>query len=795
MSEPQRAVAGHQAIEPPAGAPKVGADDYPLLRKTCSRYMNADEMAKVDEAYRFAAEFHKNQRRRSGEAYINHPVEVALILAHDLRMDEDVICAALLHDTVEDTPATLGDLKELFGETVAELVDGVTKLTSIEVDSMDAKQALNLRKMFLAMSRDIRVVIIKLADRLHNMRTLAALPPDRRVFKAHETMDVYAPLADRLGISSVKWELEDLSFFYLEPEEYQRIARMVQDSRDQRERDTEEAIKTLTDELRRVGLSDFQITGRPKHLWSIYLKMKRKGKEFSDIYDLIALRVITGSVGDCYSALGAVHSLWHPLPGRFKDYIATPKPNGYQSLHTTVVGPEARPIEIQIRTREMHEQAEFGIAAHWLYKRAGNSKGDMSADDKSVDRQISWIRRSLDWTVEGDIDDPHEFLEDLRVDLFDDEIFVFTPKGEVMSLRAGSTPLDFAYAVHTEVGNHCVGAKVNGSVVSLTRPLATGDRIEILTNKNAKPSRDWMNIVKTPSARAKIRKYFAASTKSDDADAGRTALARELRKRGYGISTPRSVKALARVAGEQSFKGPDDMLAAIANGKLTAKSVANKVQAVLEEGSPAEMLAAQQKAAAEANAAREQFFSADATPMVPSRSQGGRGPRGSSAAKRRNSCGVVVKGDPDLLVHLARCCNPVAGDDIVGFVTRGRGVSVHRANCPNAKSLMANPERIIQVEWDTSGATQFQVEIMIEATDRMGLLKDVTIAVGDAGGNILSAATSTNSHGVARLRFLIAISDASLLDTLLSSVSRVPSVYDARRIMPGEGANTMSRRS
>ena len=795
MSESQRPVADYQAIEPPAGAPKVGADDYPLLRKTCSRYMNADEMAKVDEAYRFAAEFHKNQRRRSGEAYINHPVEVALILAHDLRMDEDVICAALLHDTVEDTTATLGDLKELFGETVAELVDGVTKLTSIEVDSMDAKQALNLRKMFLAMSRDIRVVIIKLADRLHNMRTLAALPPDRRVFKAHETMDVYAPLADRLGISSVKWELEDLSFFYLEPEEYQRIARMVQDSRDQRERDTEEAIKTLTDELHRVGLSDFQITGRPKHLWSIYLKMKRKGKEFSDIYDLIALRVITETVGDCYSALGAVHSLWHPLPGRFKDYIATPKPNGYQSLHTTVVGPEARPIEIQIRTREMHEQAEFGIAAHWLYKRAGNSKGDMSADDKSVDRQISWIRRSLDWTVEGDIDDPHEFLEDLRVDLFDDEIFVFTPKGEVMSLRAGSTPLDFAYAVHTEVGNHCVGAKVNGSVVSLTRPLATGDRIEILTNKNAKPSRDWMNIVKTPSARAKIRKYFAASTKSDDADAGRTALARELRKRGYGISTPRSVKALARVAGEQSFKGPDDMLAAIANGKLTAKSVANKVQAVLEEGSPAEMLAAQQKAAAEANAAREQFFSADATPMVPSRSQGGRGPRGSNAAKRRNSCGVVVKGDPDLLVHLARCCNPVAGDDIVGFVTRGRGVSVHRANCPNAKSLMANPERIIQVEWDTSGATQFQVEIMIEATDRMGLLKDVTIAVGDAGGNILSAATSTNSHGVARLRFLIAISDASLLDTLLASVSRVPSVYDARRIMPGEGANTMSRRS
>ncbi len=776
---------------PPEGAPEVGADDYPLLRKTCSRYLSAEGMTKVDEAYRFAAEFHRDQRRRSGEPYINHPVEVALILAHDLHMDEDVICAALLHDTVEDTPATLSDLSELFGETVAELVDGVTKLTSIEVDSMDAKQALNLRKMFLAMSRDIRVVIIKLADRLHNMRTLAALPPDRRTFKAHETMDVYAPLADRLGISSLKWELEDLAFFYLEPEEYQRIARMVQDSRDQRERDTEEAIKTLTDELRRVGLDGFTITGRPKHLWSIHLKMKRKGKEFSDIYDLIALRVILQTVGDCYSALGAVHSLWHPLPGRFKDYIATPKPNGYQSLHTTVVGPEARPIEIQLRTVEMHEQAEYGIAAHWLYKRAGNSQGNMSADDKSVDRQISWIRRSLDWTVEGDMEDPHEFLEDLRVDLFGDEIFVFTPKGEVMNLRAGSTPLDFAYAVHTEVGNHCVGAKVNGSVVSLTKPLATGDRVEILTNKSAKPSRDWMNIVATPSARSKIRKYFAASTKSDDAEAGRGELGRELRKRGYGISTPRSAKALARVSEELSFKETDDMLAAIANGKVTAKSVANKVQAVLEEGSPAEMLAAQQRANAEANAAREEFFEGGSKPMSAPRQA--RAPKG-SAKRRRASCGVVAKGDADLLVHLAHCCNPVAGDDIVGFITRGRGVSVHRSSCPNVKGLMAHPERMIEVEWDTSGATQFQVEIMVEATDRMGLLKDVTIAVGEAGGNILSAATNTSPQGVAKLRFLVAISDANLLDTLLATVSRVPSVYDARRIMPGEGANSIHGR-
>ena len=381
----------------PAARPKKGvpeAANFRLLQAACEAYLDEEGCEKVERAYRFAADYHRDQRRRSGEPYINHPVEVALILAHDLRMDEDTICAALLHDTVEDTPATKDELVERFGQTVADLVDGVTKLTSIQVSSMDAKQAWNLRKMFLAMSRDIRVVIIKLADRLHNMRTLAALPPDRRLFKARETMDVYAPLADRLGISSVKWELEDLAFFWLEPEEYQRVARMVQDSRAQREDDTERAIKTLDDELKSAGLTGYQITGRPKHLWSIYQKMTRKGREFSDIYDLIALRVITQTVGDCYSALGAVHSLWNPMPGRFKDYIATPKANLYQSLHTTVVGPDGKPIEIQIRTAEMHEASEYGIAAHWLYKKEGNSRGRMSAEDRAIDSTINWIRKT-----------------------------------------------------------------------------------------------------------------------------------------------------------------------------------------------------------------------------------------------------------------------------------------------------------------------------------------------------------------------------------------------------------------
>lgn len=778
------------AAQPQAARPKKGIPDaanYRLLQAACEAYLDEEGCDKVGRAYRFAADYHRDQRRRSGEPYINHPVEVALILAHDLRMDEDTICAALLHDTVEDTPATLDELRDLFGETVADLVDGVTKLTSIQVSSMDAKQAWNLRKMFLAMSRDIRVVIIKLADRLHNMRTLAALPPDRRQFKARETMDVYAPLADRLGISSIKWELEDLAFFWLEPDEYQRVARMVQDSRAQREDDTEAAIKTLDDELKAVGLTDYQITGRPKHLWSIYQKMTRKGREFSDIYDLIALRVITQTVGDCYSALGAVHSLWNPMPGRFKDYIATPKANLYQSLHTTVVGPDGKPIEIQIRTAEMHEASEYGIAAHWLYKKEGNSRGRMSAEDRAIDSTINWIRKTLDWATEDDIDDPHEFLDNLRVDLFEHEIFVFTPKGEVMSLRRDSTPLDFAYAVHTEVGNHCVGAKVNGSVVPLSYTLHMGDRVEVLTNKNAKPSRDWMSMVVMPSTRAKIRKFFSTQNRNDDAEAGRTELAHELRKRGYGISTRRTVKAIERVCEGFELRSPDDLFAAVHSGKVSLKQAANRIEEILEEGSP-EQLAAQ-AAEAEKRAEHERAM-ASGKPVMTSYAltQAAKGKR------KRSNCGVVVKGDPDLLVHLAHCCNPVAGDEIVGFITRGRGVSVHRANCPNVTDLMKNPDRMIEVAWDTSGATEFRVEIVVEATDRMGLLKDITVAIGDAGANILSAATQTSAQGVARLRFLVAISDASLLDVLLAAVSRVPSVFDARRIMPGEGANQMKQR-
>jgi len=761
------------------------AQRYSVLQAACASYLGERELAKIDRAYELAANFHRGQRRRSGEPYINHPVEVAIILAQNLHMDEDVICAALLHDTVEDTSATLDDLSTRFGPDVATLVDGVTKLTNISVSSMDEKQALNLRKMFLAMSKDIRVIIIKLADRLHNMRTMAALPEEKRIFKSRETMDVYAPLADRLGISSIKWELEDLAFSFLQPEDYEKVVRLVQDTREQREDETKEAMASLDAALKEAGISGYRITGRPKHLWSIYQKMQRKGMEFAEIYDLIAMRVITQTVADCYSALGAVHSLWHPLPGRFKDYIATPKANLYQSIHTTVVGPSGRPVEIQIRTEEMHEQDEYGIAAHWLYKRSGNSDGVMSKEEKQVDSAITWIRRNLDWTTESDIDDPHEYLENLRADLFEGEIFVFTPKGEVMSLRRGSTPLDFAFAIHTKVGEHCVGAKVNGVVVPLATELKMGDRVEILTNKNARPSRDWMNIVVTPSARSKIRRYFTAANKADDAETGRSELARELRKRGYGISTARTSKAIARVCEENDYRDTDTFFAAVGTNKLTVLHAANMVVDVLEEGSP-EQLEAQRKA----QEAEQDYLRA----MEEDRELARR-TRATRDRHKRSSCGVVATGDPDLLVHLAHCCNPVAGDDIVGFITRGRGVSVHRSNCPNVADLMQHPERMIEVEWDTSGATEFQVEIVIEATDRMGLLKDVTIAINDAGGNILSAATQTSKTGVARLRFLIAISDASILDSLFATVSRVPSVFDVRRIMPGEGARQMKRRA
>ncbi len=760
----------------PALAPQGQLDNFPVLKQVASTYLGESDVEKIERAYNFAREHHRDQKRKSGEPYINHPVEVAIILAKNLHSDVDTLCAGLLHDTVEDTDATLEELSGLFGPQVADLVDGVTKLTNISVSSLSEQQALNLRKMFLAMAKDIRVIIIKLADRLHNMRTLMAIPEDRRIFKANETMSIYAPLANRLGISSIKWELEDLSFFYLEPAKYRQVARMVAESREEREHYLDTVIKILHDELDRAKIEHYRIVGRPKHLYSIYMKMTNKGKDFSEIYDLIALRVITEEVRDCYGVLGAVHSLWTPMPGRFKDYIAMPKFNMYQSLHTTVIGPAGRPLEVQIRTEEMHQHAEYGIAAHWLYKQAGNSDGDKQASAQRLDDQLAWLGRTLDWTSQADLSDPQEFLEAVKIDLYDSEVFVFTPRGEVQVLRAGSTPIDFAYAVHTEVGNHCIGAKVNGSVVPLSYELQMGDRVEIITQNNAKPSRDWLNIVATPGARQKIRSYFSRVTKADDSATGRDMLAKEMRKLGLGISTPRTVRALNKVATEFGVSSPEDLFVFICNGKATARSIATKVKAILDD-------AVDTQAEAEKRAL-ESLQSAVSTPRL------SRPAQNSAERKKRAkaSNGVLVDGGEGMLVRLAHCCNPVMGDDIVGFITRGRGVSVHRADCPNVADLRRAEGRMIGVSWDTGLTSTFQVEIVIEAVDRTRLLVDASTAISDAGGNILSCGTRTDKNGISNLRFLVELSNVNALDPLLHRLASYEGVFDARRALPGESS-------
>ncbi len=742
-------------------------DETPRMRfqemiSMAEAYLGEDEIALLKKAFSFAAEAHEGQCRKTGEPFIGHPVEVTLILV-DLRMDVETLCAALLHDVVEDSKVSNETIAEEFGEQVAQLVDGVTKITRIEVESLSDEQAQTIRKMFVAMSKDIRVIVIKLADRLHNMRTLAALKEDRRIFKARETLEIYAPIAHRLGINSIKWELEDLSFYYLEPNKFKQVSRMVTDSREEREAYLEQIIDTIHKEMEKVNVS-VQIMGRPKHLYSIYQKMTQKGKGFSEIYDLIAVRLIVKSVKDCYSALGAVHSLWHPMPGRFKDYIAMPKFNMYQSLHTTVIGPAARPLEVQIRTEEMHQMSEYGVAAHWRYKEKGGRQD-------GFDQQMAWLRQMVDW--QDETQDSREFLKSLKVDLAPSEVFVFTPKGEVMSLRAGSTPVDFAYAIHTEVGNHCVGAKVNGSIVPLTYELQLGDRVEILTQKSANPSRDWLNIVKTPSARSKIRAYFAKISRSDDLQNGRDKLTREMRKHSLGISSAQSMRAVKTVADHLGYREADDMLVNIGTGKESATHVANRLLKILVDRGNEE---------------------AETPSIGSSDTSTGKMPPMLTSVKRpkkhetRTSSGVVVKGIDDVLVRLSRCCNPVPGDDIIGFVTRGRGVSVHRTDCPNAQELLQSPERIIDVSWENtpSTGTSYKVEVFIEAIDRLGLLRDVTLVLSDMGANVVSCSLSTHRDGVVEMRFLFQVSDIASIDSIISKIKSVDGVFDANRMMSGD---------
>ncbi len=723
------------------------------------RAYNPDaDLTGLDDAYAFAHAAHKDQVRKSGEAFVNHPIEVALILA-ELHMDTATLKAALLHDTVEDSEASIEEVRALFGDEVAELVDGVTKLGKIEFESMSEAQSNNLRKMLIAMAKDIRVILIKLADRLHNMRTLAALPEARRIEKAHETMDIYAPLAHRLGISSIKWELEDLAFYYLEPHRFHQVSRMVAESREAREMYLAKVIDQLNDELSAIGIIA-RISGRPKHLYSVYQKMSQKGKDFNEIYDLIALRVIVDSVKDVYGALGTVHSIWKPVPGRFKDYVAMPKFNMYQSLHTTVIGPSGSPLEIQIRSEEMHRTAEYGVAAHWRYKEG-------TRGDDAFDERLAWLRQMLEWQTE--LKDPREFMEALKIDLFEEEVFVFSPKGDVISLKRGSTPIDFAYAIHTEVGNRCVGAKVNGSIVQLGYELQMGDRIEILTNKNSHPSRDWLNIVKTSSAKSKIRNYFSKATREDDLVRGRDELAKVMRKHGLGIGSKAAEKAIDAVAHEMNYAHAEDILAGIGAGKLSAKQIGTKLLKLM----------AKDGEVAKPEPAEPDFPLSQ--PMIAPRSK-----------RRKTGGGVKVKGIDDVLVRLANCCHPVPGDKIIGFVTRGRGVSVHRLDCPNARELLSSPERIIEVDWDLGTETAFQVEIFVEAMDRLRLLQDVTSTLAESGVNILASSTTTHRDGLVDMRFLFELGDLSRIDHILRELRTSEGVFEARRMQPGEG--TQKRR-
>jgi guanosine-3',5'-bis(diphosphate) 3'-pyrophosphohydrolase len=695
----------------------------------------------IERAYEIAVAAHAGQTRKSGEPFITHPLEVAAILAR-LGLDDTTIAAALLHDAVEDTDLTLTALEAELGYDVAMLIDGVTKLEKIRLRSPEQSRAENLRKMIVATARDVRVLLIKIADRLHNMRTLAPLTPEKRALIARETLEIYAPLAHRLGMYAIKWDLEDLAFATLHPKRNEEIEALVQQRQPERERLLEQVCEVITRKLAEVRIRS-RVSGRPKHLYAIYEKIVLRGKQFDEIFDLVGIRVVVDTVRDCYASLGAIHTLYTPVPGRFKDYIAMPKFNMYQSLHTTVMGPGGRPMEIQIRTQEMHRAAEFGIAAHWLYKEQRRGR--------VPEEEIAWLQRVMDWQRESA--DPKEFMESLKIDLYSDEVFVFTPKGDVVELPRGATPVDFAYSIHTEVGHRTVGARVNGRLVPLNHHLESGDSVEIITTRGpASPSRDWLQIVATPRARSKIRQWFARERREDALAQGRDALAKAMRKQGLPVEKITKSNLLVRIAEELKHPDLDSMHVAIGEGHLSTHSVTTRVIRIFEP-EPEEELLIQ-----------------EARPRRPSR------PRGK---------GVIVEGHDDLLVRLARCCTPVPGDRIVGFLTRGRGVSVHRDDCPNAKALEAEGrERMAKVWWDTRQQGTFTATIQIEALDRTKLLRDVTAAISDQGIYITSSTSRTGKDGIATLAFSFELADPAHLEHVLQSIRRVDSVFDAYRVVP-----------
>ena len=714
----------------------------PVVRKL--RDTNKEsELGVVERAFEAAEKAHRGQLRKSGDPYITHPVAVAEILV-DFGLDPATIAAALLHDTVEDTAYSPEKLREDFGDEVATLVEGVTKLDRLTYGP--TAEAETVRKMVVAMAKDIRVLVIKLADRLHNARTWQFVEPESSSRKARETLDIYAPLAHRLGMNAIKWELEDLSFKYLEPKKFDEIERLVIERNPSREKLTNDVIAVVETDLTAEGIQA-TVTGRQKHLYSVYQKMVVRGREFNDIYDLVGIRVLVNDVRDCYAVLGSIHARWSPVPGRFKDYIAMPKFNLYQSLHTTVIGPTGKAVEIQIRTHDMHRRAEYGIAAHWKYKQGTGGRSSESPD-------MLWLKQLHEWQQETS--DVSEFLDALRFDLRTPEVFVFTPKGSVIALPSGSTPVDFAYTVHTEVGNRCIGAKVNGKLVSLEAPLSNGDVVEIVTNKgeNAAPSRDWLSFVKSPRARSEIKAWFTKERREEAIDAGKESIARQMRKAGLPIQKILGGQTILQLAHDLNYPDIDAMYAAVGDGHISANHVIERLESSLG------------------------LEETHDTPTLENLVTGI-----STRPARRSASGIQVEGVDDVLVKLARCCTPVPGDAITGFITRGNGVSIHRTDCVNVADLKFHQgDRIVKVKWDPNAKSVFLVNIQIEALDRARLLSDITRTLSDQQVNILHAAVNTTKDQVAFSRFTFEMADASHLDVVLSAVRRIEGVYDVYRV-------------
>lgn len=717
-------------------------EDFQQVITSLLSFHPKSDVAVVRLSFEKAAFFHRHQKRRSGEPYITHPLAVAMILA-ELGMTATTLAAAFLHDTVEDTEYSLEELTNDFGPEISALVDGVTKLDKVKYG--EASAAETVRKMVVAMARDIRVLVIKLCDRLHNMRTMDAMPEDKQQKISRETLEIYAPLAHRLGMNTIKFELEDVSFKYLYAKRYEEIVRLVDQKAPERQLQLDEIVSNVEDDLTEAHITA-TISGRPKHYYSVYQKMIVRGHDLDDIYDLVGVRVLVDTVGDCYAALGRIHSRWNPLPGRFKDYIAMPKFTMYQSLHTTVIGPHGRPVEFQIRTHEMHRSAEYGVAAHWRYKEnAENKQGD----------DFSWLRQLLDWQREAD--DPDEFLDSLRYDLSSKEVYVFTPKGDVIGLPLGSTPVDFAYSVHTEVGHHCVGARVNGKLVPLESTLNNGDVIEIFTSRadSAAPSRDWLNFVVSGRARAKIRAWYSKERREDAEEQGKEAILRSMRKQGLPLQRLMTNSNMTALALDLRYPDLNALYAAVGESKISASAVIQKLLASQggDEGTLEDLSEA----------------------IIPTKTRHRKGlPQGDP--------GVVVKGADDVWVKLAKCCTPVPGDEICGYVTRGSGVSVHRSDCVNVKALANEPERLLEVEWSNRINSVFLVNIQIEALDRARLLSDVTKMLSDQHVNILSAAVTTTRDRVALSKFTFEMSDPRQLQSLINSVRSIDGVYDCYRI-------------